>query len=207
MSFGDLFPTNIFAAHRFQGGGRGWLRYPFGHRFPDIAFLSFHMPSPDPTNQNPVKDAALSQGQPSLRTAHTTWGGSYIMPKAPPSLSGPNSAAEGGTSASRIGSQLRSSFINEINTLTKPTLSRLAVSYVGSAPFSDPPGLARIPTTTELFPEGVKGNKEAQALCVPGTAGNVFILGCACFIMVGSVAAKEVLMAVSVQVKWIAKED
>jgi hypothetical protein len=58
-----------------------------------------------------------------------------------------------------------------------------------------------------LFPEGVKGNKEAQALCVPGTAGNVFILGCACFIMVGSVAAKEVLMAVSVQVKWIAKED
>ena len=85
--------------------------------------------------------------------------------------------------------------------MKKPTLGRFAVSWRHNhSTFPDPPGLVRLPTTRELFPDGVKASKEAQALCVPGTAGHIFVLGCACFVVVGSVAAKVVLMATSVEV-------
>jgi hypothetical protein len=128
------------------------------------------------------------------------------MPSLPPLLYAPTSGGGRGRAAgnpSTLGSRLRSSFLAEIEDMKKPTLGRFAVSWRHNhSTFPDPPGLVRLPTTRELYPDGVKASKEAQALCVPGTAGHVFVLGCACFVVVGSIAAKVVLMATSVEVSF-----
>jgi len=126
---------------------------------------------------------------------------SCIIPSVPPLLYARTSGGGRASNPSIPGNRLRSSFLAEIEGLKKPTLGRFAVSWSHNhSSYHDPPGLVRLPTTRELYPEGVKASKEARALCVPGTPGHMFVLSCACFVVVGSVAAKVVLMAVSVEV-------
>eukprot|EP00624_Nannochloropsis_granulata_P000198 evm.model.NODE_10743_length_7327_cov_56.444248.1 len=128
---------------------------------------------------------------------------SCIMPSVPPLLYARTSGGRRAGNPSTPGERLRSSFLAEIEDLKKPTLGRFAVSWSHNhSSYHDPPGLVRLPTTRELYPEGVKASKEARALCVPGTPGHIFVLSCACFVVVGSVAAKVVLMAVSVEVSF-----